>query len=95
MEIRFDQKVAVPAEVLTQLVQGELVSLNVATGSYYGLDGIGTRMWELLTQSSSIGAAYDTLLEEYDVEPQRLRQDLCNLLEKLVEHGLVKLENSP
>ena len=33
-------------------------------------------MWQVLTDSDSIRAAYETLLTEYDVEPEKLQHDL-------------------
>jgi hypothetical protein len=38
-----------------------------------------------------VQTAYDALLAEYEVEPERLRQDMFALLEKLAEHGLVEV----
>jgi hypothetical protein len=84
-------RVSVPADVLIQELQGESVLLNVGTGRYFGLDEVGTRMWAALTTTESLQAAYDTLLAEFDVDGQRLEGDLRNLVEKLVEQGLVEI----
>ena len=84
-------KVLVPAGVMVRELEGESVLLNINSETYFGLDEIGTRMWELLTTSESIQAVYDSLLVEYDVEPEKLYQDLENLIEKLLEHGLAEV----
>jgi uncharacterized membrane-anchored protein len=84
-------KVLVPAGVMVRELEGESVLLNINSETYFGLDEIGTRMWELLTTSESIQAVYDSLLAEYDVEPEKLYQDLEILIEKLVEHGLAEV----
>jgi Coenzyme PQQ synthesis protein D (PqqD) len=47
----------------------------------------------VLTTSPSVEAAYETLLEEYEVEPETLRQDLDDLLGKLAEQGLVEVHS--
>ncbi|MBW4620514.1 MAG: PqqD family peptide modification chaperone [Cyanosarcina radialis HA8281-LM2] len=91
--ITLNQKISVPEDVLVQVLDGESVLLNLQNEQYYGLDDIGTRMWEVLAESQSIEEAYRVLLAEYQVEPEQLRQDLQVLLEKLVEHGLVELSN--
>ena len=78
-----------PGDVLVRELDGESVLLNLATESYFGLDGIGTRMWAVLTSSPSVEAASETLLLEYDVEPERLRSELRAFVEKLEEAGLV------
>jgi hypothetical protein len=93
MQISLGMKASVPADVLIQELQGESVLLNVGTGRYFGLDEMGTRMWAALTTADSLQVAYDTLLAEYDVDGQRLEGDLRNLVEKLVEHGLVEVRD--
>jgi hypothetical protein len=48
-------------------------------------------MYKALTGSESVQAAYDSLLAEYEVEPEVLRRDLSGLIQKLLEHGLVEV----
>ena len=80
-----------PSDVLISEVGGESVLLNLKSERYFGLDEIGTRMWKALTTSDSIQMAYESLLAEYDVEDDRLRQDMDELIEKLVEQGLMEV----
>ena len=82
-------KITVPDGVLVRELAGDSVLLNLKSESYFGLDEVGTRMWAALTVSPSISVAFDTLLAEYDVEPERLRADLQNFTQKLVELGLL------
>lgn len=91
MAISFALRARVPDGVLVQELQGESVFLNLASERYFTLDEVGTRMWRLLTQSDSIQAAYDQLLAEYDVAAEQLRSDLGDLLDRLVQHGLIEL----
>lgn len=94
MSVSFSDKVTVPSDVLLNTVDGESVILSLVTESYFGLDESGTRMWSALTTSDSIQRAYETLLTEYEVEADVLRRDLSNLIEKLLEKGLVKIGES-
>jgi len=48
-------------------------------------------MWQLLTGSPSIDAAYQELLAEFDVEPELLRSNLMELLSRLVDSGLLQV----
>ena len=82
-------KITVPDGVLVRELAGDSVLLNLKNESYFGLDEVGTRMWAALTVSPSISVAFDTLLAEYDVEPERLRADLQTFTQKLVELGLL------
>ncbi|HKO96943.1 MAG TPA: PqqD family protein [Pyrinomonadaceae bacterium] len=91
MAISFTDRVKVQDEVLISGLQGESVILNLNSERYFGLDEVGTRFLTLLSEADSIQAAYDALLEEYEVEPEVLRRDLTALLDELVEQGLVKV----
>lgn len=91
--ISFSDRVSVPDEVLISNLQEESVILNLNSERYFGLDNVGTRMLSVLSASSSIEAAYEQLLAEYDVDPEALRQDLTSLIENLVQQGLVSIEH--
>jgi hypothetical protein len=67
------------------------VFLNLDTERYFGLDQTGTRMWQVITGSSNIEAAFQQLLSEFEVEPDTLRNDLLSLLDKLVENDLLQM----
>ncbi len=89
MTISFSDRVTVPDGVLISHLQEEAVILNLESERYFGLDDVGTRFFTVLTSSESIEAAYETLCQEYDVNPQALRDDLRELVEKLIDQGLL------
>ena len=78
-----------PAGVLVQELEGEAVLLNLANELYFGLDEVGYRMYTLITTSSSLDAAYQALLQEYDVEPGTLHADFQKLVAELIASGLI------
>src|SRR5438105_8051814 len=89
--LTFTERAAAPTHVLVRLLDQESVLLNLETEQYFGLDETGTRMWHLVTTRPNIGAAYEELLAEYDVQPEQLRENLTELLGQLVEHGLLQV----
>lgn len=91
MTVAFSDRVRIPDDVLISNVQEESVILNLDNERYYGLDDVGTLFLSILTSSESIEAAYETLLSEYDVDSEVLRHDLIALVERLVEHGVVRI----
>jgi hypothetical protein len=94
MSVSFLQRTTIAPDVLFRLVGDEGVLLNLRTERYLGLDPVGARMWTVLNDAPSIQAAYDSLLQEYDVEPDRLHKDLDELLGRLVEQGLIETVNA-
>jgi Coenzyme PQQ synthesis protein D (PqqD) len=87
--VMFSDKVTVPGHVLVRFLDKEAVLLNIETERYFGLDETGARMWQLATTAENIDAAYQELLGEYDVDARTLREHLSELMDKLVENGLL------
>jgi hypothetical protein len=85
-----DRVVASP-DVLVRAVGDETVLLNLATEIYFGMDPVGTRMWQLLIESDSIASARDALLAEYEVDSDALQRDLEAFIGELVAQKLVSL----
>ncbi len=78
------------SEVLFQEVGGEAVLLDLASEQYFGLDPVGTRIWELLDGSTSLADVLHTLLQEYDAAEARIGDDLLQLAQSLTDAGLVE-----
>lgn len=89
MPITFSERVSVAPDVLFRLVGEEGVLLNLNTTLYLGLNPVGTRMWSVLSNASSIQAAYDELLQEFEVEPAQLRADLEEFIDQLLGQKLI------
>jgi hypothetical protein len=73
-------------------VSGETVLLDLQSENYFGLDEVGTRIWQLIKETNDLQAIFETLLAEYDVSEERLRQDLDTLLGEISGLGLIRLE---
>lgn len=67
----------------------ETVILHLTNGTYYGLDEVGTRVWELLQDGATLEALCATLQDDYDVALETLRTDIGAFIADLAEHGLV------
>ena len=91
MSISFDSKVRIPDDVLVSQLDGESVLLKLKSECYFGLDEIGTRIWDLLLSSDSIEHACETVLSEFDIDPAQFRADLTELLDSLVQQGLIEV----
>lgn len=83
--------VRITPDVLHQEMGGETVLLNLANEKYFGLDLVGTRVWQLLNETQSANDVVTRLTEEYDVPTEQLRADVERLITELVAAGLVSI----
>ena len=90
--MNLNQTITPSPEVISQEVSGETVLLDLQSENYFGLDEVGTRIWQLIKETNDLQAIYQTLLEEYDVSEERLQQDLDTLLGEISGLGLIRLE---
>jgi hypothetical protein len=95
MSISFSDCVRVAPDVLFRMVSDEAILVNLNTEVYLGLNPVGARMWSALNDAPSIDVAYQALLSEYDVEPERLRADLEELLGQLLGQKLIEVRAEP
>ncbi|MGE0877296.1 MAG: PqqD family protein [Acidimicrobiia bacterium] len=79
----------VPDSVLFRELDGEAVILNLETETYFGLNESATRMWEVVTTATSIAAAVDALIEEYEVDRDELERDVLEFVETLRARSLL------
>lgn len=86
-----DDEVRVPERVEFSRVRDQIALLNVETGVYFGLDEIGARMWDLICEHRKLRVAAERMESDFDVEPDRLREDLLRLVRQLVEKGLLEI----
>ncbi len=91
--VKLDERVKIPEEVVFQKVGDETVLLNLKTGTYYGLDTVGTRVWELVAEKGTLAGIVESMLEDYEVTPEDLQRDILRLVKELRAKGLVEVEH--
>ena len=82
--------ITISKDVLAQELDGETVLLDLASESFFGLDEVSTRVWQLLRDGIGREEVIDRLLEEYEVDREVLERDIEDLLERLAEAGLIE-----
>ena len=78
-------------DVVWQRLTDEVVILNLATGTYFGLDGVGSRVWSLIVEHGSREKVLEILKTEYDAPEEQIRQDLDGLIQQLVDKRLIRV----
>lgn len=84
-------RVKINQDVLFQDLQGEAVLLNLKSGIYFGLDRVGTRIWQLFAEYESLSDIALVIEKEYDVTDDNCAADLLALVAELERQGLVSV----
>jgi hypothetical protein len=94
--ISLGETVTISPEVVFKELGGEGVLLDMASGIYFGLDETSTRLWLLLQMNGSLRRVFDEMIEEFEVDPDRLERDLLQFVADLTRRNLASLAtNSP
>ncbi len=92
MNISLPSKIVLSPDVLFQELEGESVLLNLANEQYYGLNQVGTDIWEVLVEEKGdVGTAIKRLLAVYDVTEDMLRQDMDALFTQWKKAEIVSI----
>jgi hypothetical protein len=91
VSLSLSSRVKVSDDTLFQELSGETVLLELSRGVYYGLDEVGTRIWNLLAEGRSLEETVDVLVEEYDVDRARGAADVLRLVGELEERRLLEI----
>lgn len=81
-------------DIVASDIDDEKVMMSVEKGQYYGLDPIGSRVWELIEKPVKVTELIDALLLKYDVDRETCERDVLAFLEELHERGILQVEGS-
>ena len=82
-------KLTISPNAIARQVGDETVILHLGSGMYFGLDSVGSRIWQLMREEKSPAAICDIMLDEYDVSRQELECDITVLIEDLLAQDLI------
>lgn len=84
------RKFTVSDDVVAHLVGGEMVLLNLASGLYFGLNAVGSCVWDRLNESAAcLDELVDRIEAEFDAPRDAIERDLVSLLSSLAERQLI------
>lgn len=81
--VTLEDSVTISPDAVFRELGGEAVILNMATGVYFGLDPVGTRIWNLIHEHGALNKVFEILKEEFDAAPNALQEDLLRLVGEL------------
>jgi hypothetical protein len=90
-----DSTVVASDRQLSTTLAGEVIILGLDESMYYGLNGAGARIWELLQSPRTVADIVSTITAEFDADRERVASDLEALLSDLLSKRLIAITPSP
>ncbi|MDA0163852.1 pyrroloquinoline quinone biosynthesis peptide chaperone PqqD [Solirubrobacter ginsenosidimutans] len=75
--------------VLAQEAQGQTVLLRLDDGSYYALDDVGARVWELCDGERSVDDIVAVMTGEFEAPAATITADVLEFIDELREERLL------
>jgi hypothetical protein len=91
--VSVDSSIVAAREQVSSDLGGEVAILDLKSGTYYGLDAVGARIWSLLQEPRTVEEIRDVLVREYEVDDERCERDLVALLQRLADEGLIEVRD--
>ena len=78
--------------VIQETIEGEVIIIDLKTGTYYSLRDSGAAVWEAIEQGADEDGIAAELQARYDASEEEIRDAVRQLLAELEGEGLVRAE---
>jgi len=89
--MNLETKVQLDPELLYSKIGDEIVLLTIESGKYFKVDAVGSRVWEIIKEPTTIQALLNQLIEEYEVSLEQCQKDIMPFMEELQKDKLILL----
>ncbi|MBK1663199.1 PqqD family protein [Rhodospirillum rubrum] len=89
--ITLASRIAIRPGLMAREIDDEMVMMDIESGQYFTLDGVGTEVWRLLGQPIQVSTLGDRLMELYEGDRAAIDADLLRFLESLLEKRLIEI----
>lgn len=76
-------------EVVSKVIDGEAIVINLSNGIYYSMDKVAALVWDLIDRQVSVQTIVDEIASRYNVAPALAAADVEKLVAQLVEEQLI------
>jgi hypothetical protein len=90
--MNLQNKVTIPAQVMASQPDDELVILDLASNSYFGLNPVGATIWHFLSEGKTLAETCHAMVNKYDVAPDEIERDVVQLTNELVTKKLLQIQ---
>lgn len=78
------------SEIISSKISDEMILMSIEAGSYFTLDTVASRIWELLSENSlSLEELTEKLMEEYEVDRETCMKDVQEFINDMASKKLI------
>ncbi|MEY8197633.1 MAG: lasso peptide biosynthesis PqqD family chaperone [Colwellia sp.] len=90
-ELTLTHKLSRTSSAVASELDNEVVMMSIEQGEYYGLGQVGSQLWRLMEQPTSVQHIIEQLMAQYDVSFEQCQQDVTPFLTQLHHKGLIHI----
>jgi hypothetical protein len=75
--------------VVSDLIEGEIIGINLDTGDYYSLPGVASQIWTLVRHRMPVTRILERILARYEGDAATIRGEVLGFLDRLADEGLI------
>lgn len=79
--------------VMSSMIEDEVVVLNIKRGQYYSLNAVGAYIWQMLEQPQSVAYIIAQVTSQYNASPMQIEADVMALLTDFAQEGLIAVRS--
>lgn len=82
-------EIARNSEIIATELDDEVVMMSIEQGEYYGLGDVGSQIWRILVEPTSVKTIIEHFVEQYEVSYDQCQDDINVFLVQLQQKGLI------
>ena len=91
MSVSLESNIQRKTVVVHSNLDSASVLLNPISDGYFGLNGVGSRIWELIGENTSVSQVVQQLAAEYDVEAETCQSDVIAFVNEIAAGELIEI----
>ncbi len=76
-------------DIFIEKIGDEIVILNEESGEYFGIDGVGLDIWNLISKKNSLEDIVEFISNRYGIDRDTAYRDSIEFIDALLRHGLI------
>ena len=80
-------------DILSSSIDEETILLSIENSKYYGIDPVGSTIWQIMETPISLESIITALQSQYNVPRKQCHDDVFQFVESLLKKNLITASN--